>query len=77
MNVDPRKSVRTPEKLDMRSVLGGKRMRRNRRADWSRRLVRENVSDDRRPDLANLRGRRHGRPPSGRLDAGRGTAVGR
>ncbi|WP_211200339.1 porphobilinogen synthase [Breoghania sp. L-A4] len=27
----------------MASILGGRRMRRNRRADWSRRLVRENV----------------------------------
>lgn len=28
---------------DMDEILGGRRMRRNRRADWSRRLVRENV----------------------------------
>ena len=35
------------------------RMRRNRAADWSRRLVRENRPDGRRPDLAGVRqGRR-------------------
>jgi porphobilinogen synthase len=28
---------------DMEAILGGRRMRRNRRADWSRRLVRENT----------------------------------
>src|SRR5215470_11038723 len=28
-------------KPDMDAILGGRRMRRNRRADWSRRLVRE------------------------------------
>ena len=28
---------------DMDAILGGRRMRRNRRADWSRRLVRENT----------------------------------
>ncbi|AXS40255.1 porphobilinogen synthase [Breoghania sp. L-A4] len=43
MNVDPRKSLRAPADPDMASILGGRRMRRNRRADWSRRLVRENV----------------------------------
>lgn len=43
MNVDPRKSVRAPAAPDMEAILGGKRMRRNRRADWSRRLVRENT----------------------------------
>ena len=30
-------------KYDMDAILGGRRMRRNRRADWSRRLVRETV----------------------------------
>ena len=33
-------------------------MRRNRRTDWSRRLVRENTLTRRRPDLADLPGRR-------------------
>ena len=28
---------------DMEAILGGRRMRRNRRTDWSRRLVRENT----------------------------------
>ncbi len=30
-------------KYDMDAILGGRRLRRNRRADWSRRLVRETV----------------------------------
>ncbi len=30
------------EAIDMEAILGGRRMRRNRRADWSRRLVAEN-----------------------------------
>jgi porphobilinogen synthase len=30
-------------KPDMEAILGGRRMRRNRRADWSRRLVREST----------------------------------
>ena len=30
-------------KSDMTAILGGRRMRRNRRAEWSRRLVRESV----------------------------------
>jgi porphobilinogen synthase len=39
---------RTPEpdpaiRPDMDAILGGRRMRRNRRTDWSRRLVRENT----------------------------------
>ncbi len=36
-------STRTPSitSSDMDEILGGRRMRRNRRADWSRRLVRE------------------------------------
>ena len=29
-------------KPDMAAILGGRRMRRNRRTDWSRRMVREN-----------------------------------
>ena len=40
------RSPLTPDpatKTDMDAVLGGRRMRRNRRADWSRRLVRENT----------------------------------
>ena len=40
MNVEPRKRRPVPE-IDMSGILGGKRMRRNRRSDWSRRLVRE------------------------------------
>lgn len=38
-------STRTPSitSSDMDEILGGRRMRRNRRADWSRRLVRETV----------------------------------
>lgn len=40
MNVEPRKRRPMPE-IDMSGILGGKRMRRNRRSDWSRRLVRE------------------------------------
>ena len=34
------------------------RLRRNRKADWTRRLVRENMLTARRPDLAGLRRRR-------------------
>jgi porphobilinogen synthase len=34
-------SVDRTTKPDMEAILGGRRMRRNRRADWSRRLVRE------------------------------------
>jgi porphobilinogen synthase len=40
------RSPLTPDpatKTDMDAVLGGRRMRRNRRTDWSRRLVRENT----------------------------------
>ncbi|SON56141.1 Delta-aminolevulinic acid dehydratase [Hartmannibacter diazotrophicus] len=33
----------TPPRIDMTSLLQGRRMRRNRRTDWSRRLVRENT----------------------------------
>ncbi len=40
MNAEPRKRRAMPE-IDMSEILGGKRMRRNRRTDWSRRLVRE------------------------------------
>jgi porphobilinogen synthase len=38
-------TTRTPSitSSDMDEILGGRRMRRNRRADWSRRLVRETV----------------------------------
>ena len=33
----------TPKAHDVDSIVGGRRMRRNRRTDWSRRMVRENT----------------------------------
>ncbi len=41
MSTPPRKHAITPETMD--EILGGRRMRRNRQTDWSRRLVRENT----------------------------------
>ncbi|MCT4656780.1 MAG: porphobilinogen synthase [Cohaesibacter sp.] len=36
------KSTKAPSLYDVSAITGGRRMRRNRKADWSRRLVREN-----------------------------------
>ena len=49
------------------------RPRRNRKAEWSRRLVRENRPDGRRPDLADLPDRR-GERPGGRRARCRGSS---
>ena len=51
------------------------RPRRNRKAEWARRLVRENVLTIRRPDLAAVRGRWPQHAHRRRLDAGRGPAI--
>ena len=53
------------------------RMRRNRRAEWARRMVREHHAHHRRSDLAAVRhGRRQG-ARAGALDARRRAALGR
>jgi porphobilinogen synthase len=39
----PRPEADPATRADMDAILGGRRMRRNRRTDWSRRLVRENT----------------------------------
>ena len=52
--------VGAPAKAEFRLDLAI-RPRRNRKAEWTRRLVRENVLTARRPDLAAVRGRRHAR----------------
>ena len=41
--VDNSNNAADGTKFDMRDILGGRRMRRNRQFDWSRRMVRENV----------------------------------
>ena len=53
------------------------RMRRNRRTEWARRMVREHRAHHRRPDLAAVRDGRRQRARAGRLDAGRRAALGR
>ena len=42
-NERPRPEANPATRADMEAILGGRRMRRNRRTDWSRRLVRENT----------------------------------
>ena len=53
------------------------RPRRNRRAEWSRRMVCENVLTTARPDLAAVPGRRRQGARAGGLDARRRPAFGR
>ena len=53
------------------------RLRRNRREDWSRRLVAETQALGRRPDLAGVRPGRQQGPHAGRLDARRRPPLGR
>jgi porphobilinogen synthase len=61
------RSPLTPDpatKADMDGILGGRRMRRNRRTDWSRRLVRENTltADDLIWPLFIVAGKDHSEP---------------